>query len=123
VLTLSLADIKRTTFAYGSLLFDLPERPRTRGECGNERPCPWVGCRYHLYLEVRRRGGILFPWADLEPWELPETCALDLTEKYPDGMTLEHVGEIFNQTRERIRQVELMCLQKIMKRKDYCPHE
>lgn len=28
-------------------------RPRTRGECLEEaRPCPWVGCRYHLLLEV-----------------------------------------------------------------------
>ncbi len=28
-------------------------RPRTRGDCLAEaRPCPWVGCRYHLLLDV-----------------------------------------------------------------------
>lgn len=28
-------------------------RPRTLGECREEaRPCPWVGCRHHLALEV-----------------------------------------------------------------------
>jgi hypothetical protein len=28
-------------------------RPQSRGECkGGPRPCPWVGCRYHLLLDV-----------------------------------------------------------------------
>lgn len=28
-------------------------RPTRRGDCGQEaRPCPWVGCRHHLLLEV-----------------------------------------------------------------------
>lgn len=28
-------------------------RPRTRGDCLAEaRPCPWVGCRYHLLLDA-----------------------------------------------------------------------
>lgn len=28
-------------------------RPTTLAECGQEaRPCPWVGCRHHLALEV-----------------------------------------------------------------------
>lgn len=28
------------------------QRPRTRGECGEVRPCPWVSCRHHLLLDV-----------------------------------------------------------------------
>lgn len=37
------------------------DRPRTWGDClrdgwGVDEPCPWVGCRYHLLLEVRRSG-------------------------------------------------------------------
>lgn len=29
------------------------ERPRSRAECLQEaRPCPWVGCRHHLLIEV-----------------------------------------------------------------------
>lgn len=32
-------------------------RPRTRGECLEEaRPCPWVGCKHHLLIEVLREG-------------------------------------------------------------------
>lgn len=33
-------------------------RPTTRGDCGQEaRPCPWVGCRHHLALEVAESKG------------------------------------------------------------------
>jgi len=33
-------------------------RPTTRADCGQEaRPCPWVGCRHHLLLEVARSHG------------------------------------------------------------------
>lgn len=38
-------------------------RPRTRGDCFRlPRPCPFVGCRHHLYLDVRRdRVSVTFP--------------------------------------------------------------
>jgi len=81
------------------------ERPRTRGECGTERPCPWVGCRHHLYLDVSpETGAIRIHFPDLEPWELEHTCSLDLAEE--GGMTLEAVALTLNVTRERIRQLE-----------------
>jgi hypothetical protein len=33
-------------------------RPTTRGDCDQEaRPCPWVGCRHHLLLEVAESKG------------------------------------------------------------------
>lgn len=36
-----------------------PRRPRTRGDCEDgPRPCPWVGCRYNLMLEVTEAGGL-----------------------------------------------------------------
>src|SRR6185436_9496617 len=29
------------------------ERPKTRAECrGHARPCPWVACKHHLYLDI-----------------------------------------------------------------------
>ena len=32
-------------------------RPVTRGDCLAEaRPCPWVGCQYHLLLDVAKAG-------------------------------------------------------------------
>ncbi len=83
------------------------ERPRTRAECSNEqRPCPWVSCKHHLYLDVNpRTGSIKINFPDLEPWELKQTCALDVADH--GGHTLEEVGDITNLTRERIRQLEL----------------
>jgi hypothetical protein len=88
------------------------ERPRTRGECREqERPCPWVGCRHHLYLEATEAGGLKLNFPDLEPWELQHTCALDVAER--GGITLEEVGEIMNITRERTRQLEVRGLVKL----------
>lgn len=82
------------------------ERPKTRGDCaGGQRPCPWVGCRHHLYLDVNPSTGairIVFP--DLEPWDMVETCALDVAER--GGATLDVVGQLANITRERARQIE-----------------
>ncbi len=81
-------------------------RPRTRGDCANgPRPCPWVACKYHLYLDVSTRtGSIKLNFPDLEPWELQDSCVLDVADKGP--VTLEDVGRIMNLTRERIRQLE-----------------
>lgn len=89
------------------------ERPETRDDCRlSERPCPFVSCKYHLYLDVNpRTGSIKLNFPDLEVWELPETCALDVAER--GGMTLEEVGELLNLTRERIRQVESKGIDKI----------
>lgn len=38
-------------------------RPTVRSECENgPRPCPWVGCKYHLYLDVQKNGNITSRW-------------------------------------------------------------
>jgi hypothetical protein len=89
------------------------DRPMTRGECQNmERPCPFVSCKHHLYLDVNpETGSIKLNFPDLEPWELKESCALDVADR--GGITLEEVGEIMNLTRERIRQVEVRGLLKL----------
>ena len=59
------------------------DRPRTRAECADApRPCPWVACKHHLYLDINpRTGSIKINFPDLEPWELPHTCALDVAEQ------------------------------------------
>lgn len=89
------------------------ERPQTRGECANgPRPCLFVACKYHLYLDVNpETGSVKVNFPDQEPWELEETCALDIAER--GGVTLEDVGEILNLTRERVRQVEVTGLEKL----------
>ncbi len=89
------------------------DRPAMRSECRDgERPCLFVSCRHHLYLDVNPiTGSIKLNFPDKEVWELTETCALDVAER--GGITLEEVGEIMNLTRERIRQVEVSGLEKL----------
>ncbi len=89
------------------------ERPATRGDCENmPRPCPFVSCAHHLYLDINPgTGSIKLNFPHLEPWEMGETCSLDVADR--GGITLEEVGAILNLTRERIRQVEVSGLRKI----------
>jgi len=88
-------------------------RPQTRGECADiERPCPFVACKYHLYIDVHPvRGSIKINFPDVDVWEMEETCALDIADR--GGITLEEVGEIMNLTRERVRQLETQGLAKL----------
>jgi hypothetical protein len=89
------------------------ERPKTRAECvGGQRPCPFVSCVHHLFLDVSARtGAIKLNFPDLDVDELPETCALDVADR--GGLTLQSVADIMNLTRERIRQVEVRALAKL----------
>lgn len=78
--------------------------PLTRGDCvDGPRPCPFVTCRHHLFLDVVH-GAIKLNFPDLEPSELELSCSLDLAEL--GELTLEQVGAALNVTRERIRQLE-----------------
>jgi len=96
------------------------ERPTCRQEClSMPRPCPFVSCSHHLYLDVNpQTGAIKLNFPHLEVWEMAETCSLDVADK--GGITLEEVGAILNLTRERIRQVEVRGLTKI---KDHTGNE
>ena len=88
-------------------------RPKTRSECEDGiRPCPFVSCKFHLYLDVQQSGSIKFNFPDIEPDEMAFSCALDIAER--GGITLEELGEYMNLTRERIRQVEWMAINKLM---------
>ncbi len=94
------------------------DRPMARSECATGvRPCPYVSCKHHLYLDVNPdTGSIKLNFPDLEVWDMASTCALDVAER--GGITLEEVGEILNLTRERIRQVEVKGLQKLRETAD-----
>jgi hypothetical protein len=89
-------------------------RPRVRGECEEDaRPCPFVGCRYHLYLDVLSSGNIKLNHPGLEPSDMMPSCSLDVVDQNNGGLTLEDVAAIMNLTRERVRQIELVALKKI----------
>jgi len=108
--TIALKRLTRAELAQGAADYppvDDVDRPRTRAECSDApRPCPWVACKHHLYLDINpRTGSIKINFPDLEPWELPHTCALDVADK--GALTLEEIGLVTNLTRERVRQVEV----------------
>lgn len=113
--TIAVKRLTKEQLRIGRLLYPETDywKPRSRVECGCfERPCPYVSCKHHLYLDVNpATGSIKLNFPDLEVWEMEETCALDVADR--GGITLEEVGEIMNLTRERIRQVELRGLEKL----------
>jgi hypothetical protein len=113
--TISIRRLSKAELKRGSELY--PERdywkPSCRGDCATiERPCPYVSCKYHLYIDVHPvRGSIKINFPDLEVWEMTESCALDIADR--GGITLEEVGVIMNLTRERVRQLETQGLEKL----------
>ena len=95
------------------------ERVRTRGQClGGLRPCPFVSCKWHLYLDIIRYHKIKINHesegeediADVL-LRMPETCALDVADRGPH--TLNDIGIYMGLTRERIRQIEAKAIRKL----------
>ena len=63
------------------------DRPKTRGDCSaGPRPCPWVGCRHHLFLNVTPKGTIQFlEGSDVAALaDMPDTCSLDVADRGPE---------------------------------------
>jgi Sigma-70, region 4 len=113
--TISVKRMTKRELEIGRMLYPEADyyKPRARVEClDGPRPCPYVSCKHHLFLDVSARtGAIKLNFPDLEVWEMNESCALDVADR--GGTTLEDVGAIMNLTRERIRQVEVKALAKL----------
>lgn len=88
-------------------------RPKTRGECiDGIRPCPFVGCRHHNYLDVNEEtGSIKINFPNIEIEDMTDSCSLDAADE--GGMSLDEVGAKLNITRERTRQIEHLALQQL----------
>lgn len=113
--------LSRRSARLGVVTGDMPDhdRPTVRGECeaggwSEARPCPYVGCRHNLALDVDTSGAVraVVPTLDLEA--LPDTCALDVAEAHPHGLTLDEVSQRLGLTRERVRQIEDRALAKVL---------
>ena len=104
--------LKKELFASTEPYPESIERPRTRGDCvDGPRPCPFVSCKHHLYLDVSGSGTIKLNFPDLLPEQLEESCSLDVADR--GGMALHDVGTLMNVTRERVRQIEVSALRRI----------
>lgn len=118
-ITVPVKELKKLVLSEQDIYSAEYDRPATRGDCiDGPRPCPWVSCKHHLFIDVDQENGSLklnFP--DREPWEIEHSCSLDLADR--GGMRLAEVGEILNLTRERIRQLEERGLI-ILKRSGVC---
>jgi hypothetical protein len=118
--TISVKRMTKRELEIGRLMYPETDywRPRRREEClDGPRPCPFVACQHHLYIDVSpRTGAIKLNFPDLEVWEMGESCALDVADR--GGTTLEDVGAIMNLTRERIRQVEVKALARLEAMRD-----
>jgi hypothetical protein len=85
------------------------DRPRVRGDClpggpYSARPCPFVGCRHHLAIEVTAAGNLRVAFGgdggEIDVDVMPETCSLDVAD---DGANeMEKIGGLMNVTRQRI---------------------
>lgn len=97
-----------------ALLNPYPEgvvRPVTRADCKDApRPCPFVSCRWHLYLDVTPIGNVKQNF-EYGVEEMVQSCVLDVADA--GGAQLEKVGAWMNLTRERIRQLEVVALKKL----------
>lgn len=84
------------------------QRPKTRGECeGGQRPCPFVTCQYHLYLDVNYNqptASVRLNFPHLDVLDMKESCALDVADR--GGITLEELGANLNISLEGARQAE-----------------
>jgi hypothetical protein len=94
-------------------------RPKTRNDCkGIHRPCPWVGCKYNMFIDIGRNGRIIYNNTYKSPLDMPcdKSCLLDIVEKY-GGQTLDAIGDMISVSRERVRQIEAKAIEKCTKLK------
>lgn len=116
--TLSLREMERQAKrAQAAKVTPMPTshwRPKTRLDCFKvPRPCPYVTCRYNLFLEVCQNGSLRLPHGEHEDAVLKQkrSCALDLAEDGP--RTLDDVGRAQSLNRERVRQIEAIAVAKV----------
>jgi hypothetical protein len=107
--TLNMKRLPKRDLDFGRRLYPDAEgirRPSTRAECiDSARPCPFVSCKHHLYLDVSpRTGSIKLNFPDLEPGEMRHSCSLDVADC--GEHTMERVASLMNIVRERVRQIE-----------------
>lgn len=116
-----LTNAERAQIAREASEVDRYARPRTRLDClpggiNGARPCPFVSCKHHLYLDVSYGGSVVLN-ADVDADELhllADTCALDVSER--GGATQEGIAGLLGVTHQRAEQIESDALAKLRER-------
>lgn len=91
------------------------ERPHTRGECSKvPRPCPYVGCVYHLLVEVKENRSL----EEDDPLTLDPawSCALDVADR--GAQRREDIARALDVVPERIRQIAFKAIAKLREQAD-----
>src|SRR5688572_23421296 len=60
--TISIKRMTKRELEFGRLLYPETDydKPRTRAECADgPRPCPFISCKHHLYVDVSPRTGAI----------------------------------------------------------------
>lgn len=106
------------------------QRPTIRQECRPRwQPCPFIGCRHHLFLDILEDGRVRVNFPHLDPTEIPYACSLDVSEALElkedipgicrdndDDMTIYAImGVALNLTGERARQLTLEAMESFRK--------
>jgi len=87
------------------------KRPENRKDCPDIRPCPYVGCKYNMYLDVTEAGGIREP--DHEPWDVDPAFSCILEIVAAGARTFDEIAEIMGITRQRAQQIFAEGLEKV----------
>ena len=89
-------------------------RPRTRAECADvPRPCPFVTCRHHLYVDVSENG---LRTHSVDVADMQESCSLDVAEAVSDGtreVTYADVGDLTGLSRALAQETGVRALAKL----------
>jgi hypothetical protein len=87
--------------------------PNRRRDCENgARPCPYVSCRHHLYLDVKATGSIVLNFPRVEPTNMrAASCSLDVSDR--GGVPLRDVATLLSLSHERVRQIEVVAMRKV----------
>jgi hypothetical protein len=112
-LTVTQADLERERMTPAEVEAHERERPKTRGDCEHGlRPCPWVGCRHHLFLEVKANGRLQLTFPDLEPDEIPATCSLDIADC--GELSRVAIGTVLGMTHQAVELLEQRTLPRLV---------
>jgi hypothetical protein len=81
--------------------------PKTRGECvSGQRPCPHVGCKFHLVGEIARHpdedSAVDAMAARIEAG-CTETCALDIADQGPQSAP--YIAKVMGISKQRVHQI------------------